>query len=94
MLVQIVFLQVLPHNREQFLQIALKNCGESLKEPGVLQFDLLEREDSPNSFCLYEVYRSQADLEAHRLTPHFDEWVKKGVPLLEGGRVRQLYHPL
>lgn len=92
MLIQIVYLQVSPQNRERFLQAALQNAAQSRAEPGVVQFDLLEQEDAPENFVLYEVYRSQADLEAHRLTPHFEEWAKNGVPLLQGERVRKLYH--
>ncbi|GAB4399531.1 MAG: hypothetical protein OHK0031_18740 [Anaerolineales bacterium] len=94
MLIQVVSLQVSPENRARFLQIALENVSASRAEPGVLQFDLLEQEDAPNHFLLYEVYRSQADLEAHRLTPHFELWAKDGVPLLIGGRVRTIYHPV
>jgi len=94
MLIQIVPLQVPPENRARFLQIALETVAASREESGILQFDLLEQEDAPNHFLLYEVYRSPADLEAHRLTPHFDQWAKTGVPLLMGERVRVMYQPV
>lgn len=94
MLIQIVYLQVLPENRQRFLQIALENVAASRQEPGIVQFDLLEQQDSPQHFLLYEVYRSQADLEAHRLTPHFARWAKTGVPLLVGERRRVMYLPV
>lgn len=94
MLIQVVHLQVSSENRAQFLQIALENALASRQEPGVLQFDLLEQADSPNHFLLYEVYRSSAALEAHRLTPHYERWAALGVPLLLGGRLRTLYQPI
>jgi autoinducer 2-degrading protein len=93
MLIQVVYLEVTPENRESFLRQALENVESSRREAGVVQFDLLEQQDTPNKFMLYEVYRAASDLEAHRQTAHFQDWLKTGVPLLTGERVRVLYRP-
>lgn len=91
MLVQVVYLEVQSEKLEAFLAEARANVQASRAEAGVIQFDLLQQIDSPLRFMLYEVYRDEAALEAHRHTPHFQRWVEKGVPLLTGERVRVMY---
>lgn len=92
MLIQVVYLEVQTDKLEAFLAEARANVQASRAEAGVTQFDLLQQSDSPHRFMLYEVYRDEAALEAHRQTPHFQRWVERGLPLLTGERVRVLYH--
>jgi autoinducer 2-degrading protein len=94
MLIQIVFLTVKPDNLDTFLVEACANARESLKEPGVLRFDVLQQSDFPDRFLLYEVYDGSEALEAHRQTAHFKRWQDVGVPLLAGSRERVLYKPI
>lgn len=91
MYVQVVYLEVQPELLDTFLAEVTANVVESRKEPGVERFDLLQQADNPHRFMLYEVYRAEADLEAHRQTPHFRRWLEKGVPTLTGERVRVIY---
>jgi autoinducer 2-degrading protein len=91
MLIQVVYLEVQPEKLEAFLAEARANVQASRAEAGVIQFDLLQQNDAPTRFMLYEVYRDEAALETHRHTPHFQRWVERGVPLLTGERVRVLY---
>ncbi|HEY4490766.1 MAG TPA: antibiotic biosynthesis monooxygenase [Acidobacteriota bacterium] len=39
-------------------------------EPGCLQYDLYQSPTKPNEFMRLEMWRTPADLEAHKLTPH------------------------
>lgn len=94
MLIQVVYLEVQPEKREAFLAEARANVQASRAETGVMQFDLLQQNDDPTRFMLYEVYRDEAALEAHRHTPHFQRWAEQGVPLLTGERVRVLYREI
>lgn len=91
MYAQVVYLEVKPELLDTFLAEATANAVESRKEPGVERFDLLQQADNPQRFMLYEVYRAESDLEAHRQTPHFKRWLEKGVPTLTGERVRVIY---
>ncbi|RJP46296.1 MAG: antibiotic biosynthesis monooxygenase [Anaerolineaceae bacterium] len=91
MLIQVVYLEIQPEKIEAFLTEALANAQASRGEAGVLQFDVLQQNDDPTRFMLYEVYRDEAALEAHRQTLHFQRWAERGVPLLTGERVRVLY---
>ncbi len=91
MLVQVVHLEVQPQHLQPFLLEVTANLRASRLEPGVIQFDLLQLAAEPHKFMLYEVYRTPADLEAHRHTTHFQRWVEVGVPLLQGDRQRAIY---
>jgi quinol monooxygenase YgiN len=51
----------------------------AVKEPGVIQFEVERSNDNPNAFALWEVYRDQAAVEAHRATEHFKRLVLDGV---------------
>lgn len=91
MLVQVVYLEIQPEKQDAFLAEARANVQASRAETGVIQFDLLQQNDNPTRFMLYEVYQDEAALEAHRHTPHFQRWAEKGVPLLASDRVRVMY---
>jgi (4S)-4-hydroxy-5-phosphonooxypentane-2,3-dione isomerase len=94
MLTQIVYLTVNKNKLEQFLIEVQANAQESVKEPGVRQFDVLQEVDAPEHFVLYEVYQNSEALEAHRRTDHFKQWQEVGVPLLSEPRKRVLYRPV
>lgn len=51
----------------------------AVKEPGVIQFEVGRSNDNPNVFALWEVYRDEAAVAAHRATEHFERLVLKGV---------------
>jgi quinol monooxygenase YgiN len=51
----------------------------SVKEPGVIQFEVGRSNDNPNVFALWEVYRDEAAVAAHQATEHFKRLVLNGV---------------
>lgn len=51
----------------------------SVKEPGVIQFEVVQSNDNPNLFALWEVYRDEDAVVAHRATEHFKRSVLNGV---------------
>src|SRR5204862_5682421 len=52
-------------------------------EPGSMRFDVLESRKDIRRFMLYELYRDDAALDAHRRTPHFLEYTPKMQDLTE-----------
>jgi quinol monooxygenase YgiN len=48
----------------------------------------------PRRFFLYEQYKDDAALEAHRAAPHFMEFAKKTLPKIADRIEGQLYEPL
>jgi autoinducer 2-degrading protein len=51
----------------------------AVKEPGVIQFEVGRSNDNPNVFALWEVYRDEAAVAAHRATGYFKRLVLNGV---------------
>lgn len=61
--------------REQFMEASLGDGQGSVRdEPGCFRFDILQNDEDPNLFHLYEIYADAAALEAHREAPHYKKW--------------------
>ena len=74
MLVVHVHARVRPERVEDFLAETLVNARESLAEPGVLRFDVIQDEADAAHVVLVEVYRDADASAAHKLTPHYAAW--------------------
>jgi (4S)-4-hydroxy-5-phosphonooxypentane-2,3-dione isomerase len=74
MYVTIVYVQVKPDRVEDFISSIRANHEGAVKEPGNLRFDVLQSNEDPTRFVLYEAYRSEDDAKAHRETPHYLAW--------------------
>ena len=74
MLVVHVHVQVKPDRVAAFKEATLANARQSLQEPGVRRFDVLQHQDDPTRFVLVEVYRDAAAAAAHKETPHYPVW--------------------
>ena len=75
MIALLVTIRIQPPHREAFMEAMLDDASHSVQdEPGCLRFDVLEDPDDPNRIFLYEVYRDEDALEAHRRAPHFLRW--------------------
>jgi quercetin dioxygenase-like cupin family protein/quinol monooxygenase YgiN len=53
--------------------------GESIKEPGVVRFDVGRGSDDRNVFVLWEVYRDNDAVDAHRESEPFKRLVLNGI---------------
>jgi len=74
MYVVCVHVHVKPADREAFVAATLRNAQSTINEPGNLRFDVLQQVDDPNRFLLYEVYRDEAAMNAHKETAHYAAW--------------------
>lgn len=74
MLVVHVHVSVKPEFVEPFRSATIRNATESVKEPGIARFDVLQSSDDPNRFILVEVYRTADDPARHKETAHYAEW--------------------
>jgi (4S)-4-hydroxy-5-phosphonooxypentane-2,3-dione isomerase len=66
----------------------------SRKEPGVVSFDVARSREHPNVFALWEVYRDEAALKAHKETDHFKRLAVNGVRRLAQERVGEVAVPI
>jgi autoinducer 2-degrading protein len=74
MYVVCVTINVKPEHVEDFIPAILDNARGTRQEPGNLRFDVLQAEDDPTHFFLYEVYYTKEDFAAHQQTAHFYAW--------------------
>jgi (4S)-4-hydroxy-5-phosphonooxypentane-2,3-dione isomerase len=72
--VNAVDLDIVPAEREKYLEAIKENGAASVKEPGCRQFDIVVLASNPNHFFLYEVYDNEAAYQAHRTTDHFKKY--------------------
>ena len=82
MLVVHVHVHVKPECVEAFKQATLANARESLKEPGVARFDVVQQQDDPSRFVLVEAYRDIAAAAAHKVTKHYPVWRDTVAPMM------------
>jgi quinol monooxygenase YgiN len=60
----------------------------SVKEPGVVRFEVGRSQEKPNTFALWEVYLDQDAVNAHRGTEHYQRLVVNGIrPLAQHSTV-------
>ncbi len=69
-----VHVHVKPDQVEAFKAATLENARNSVQEPGIARFDVIQQLDDPTRFILVEVYRSEAATAAHKETPHYQVW--------------------
>lgn len=62
---------------EDFIDATRINAMNSIKEPGVVRFDIIQQLDALNRFILYECYRTEIDAAKHKDTEHYWVWRNK-----------------
>ncbi len=86
MLVVHVHVQVKPESVEAFRKVTLANARESVKEPGIARFDIVQQQDDPTKFVLVEAYRNAAAPAAHKETSHYQVWRDAVAPMMAEAR--------
>jgi autoinducer 2-degrading protein len=74
MLVVHVHVHVIAAHVDAFRAATVENARQSLAEPGIARFDVVQQIDDPTRFVLVEVYRSVEATAAHKETRHYQVW--------------------
>jgi quinol monooxygenase YgiN len=74
MLIVHVHVRVKPDTIDSFKEATLTNARESVKEPGIARFDVLQQQDDLARFVLVEAYRTPDAPAAHKETRHYQVW--------------------
>src|SRR3954469_437605 len=82
MLVVHVQVHLKPEYVEAFKQASRANARESIKEPGIARFDVVQQQDDPSRFVLVEVYRTPDAPAAHKGTKHYQTWRDTVAPMM------------
>jgi len=74
MLIVHVFVHVKSDQVENFKQACIENASNSINEPGIARFDVVQQKDEPTKFLLVEVYKSNEAPVQHKETDHYKLW--------------------
>lgn len=67
---------------EAFRDATLENARQSIQEPGIARFDVIQQVDDPTRFVLVEVYRTFGDPARHKETAHYQKWRDTVEPMM------------
>lgn len=79
---------------EEAAELFRRLTEESRNEPGCLMYVVHRHTEDPRHFFIYEQYRDDAALEAHRNTPHFQQIARGSLLQVAARKDANLYIPL
>jgi (4S)-4-hydroxy-5-phosphonooxypentane-2,3-dione isomerase len=82
MLIVHVHVHVLRECVEGFKEATSINARQSLSEPGVARFDVVQQQDDPTRLVLIEAYHSADGAAAHKETEHYRVWRDSVAPMM------------
>ena len=87
-------LKVKPGHESEFEQVFLDlQTSVKTNEPGAMQYEVFKSKQ-PSTYVVMEQYKSQADLDAHRKTPHMAAAGPKLGAVLDGRPAIELLEKL
>lgn len=69
-----VQVHVKPECVEAFKAATMENARNSVREPGIARFDVVQQADDPARFVLVEAYRTPDAPAKHKETAHYAAW--------------------
>lgn len=91
MLIVHVHAQVKPEFVQAFREATVENARNSVQEPGIARFDVIQQEDDPTRFVLVEVYRTIEATARHKETSHYQIWRDRVAPMMAAPRTSVKY---
>ncbi len=87
-----VQVRVKPEAVAAFLEATRENARQSLREPGIARFDVVQNTEDPTHFVLVEVYRTAQAPAAHKETAHYLTWRSAVESMMAEPRRSQKFH--
>jgi autoinducer 2-degrading protein len=69
-----VHVKVKPEFIAAFREATIENARNSVQEPGIARFDVMQDASDPSRFVLVEVYRTAEAPAEHKNTAHYQTW--------------------
>jgi quinol monooxygenase YgiN len=82
MIIVHVHVHVRPESVDAFKAATVENAANSVQEPGIARFDILQQANDPTRFILVEVYRTADDPGKHKETAHYARWRDAVAPMM------------
>jgi quinol monooxygenase YgiN len=76
---------------EAFRAATLENARQSVNEPGIARFDVLQQTEDATRFVLIEAYRSDEAPAQHKETRHYQVWRDTVAPMMAEPRSSAKY---
>jgi quinol monooxygenase YgiN len=89
-----VNVHVKPEAVDAFRVASIANAHESIREPGVARFEVIQSVEDPTRFVLVEIYRTADAPAAHKETAHYLRWRDTVAPMMAEPRVGIRYEPV
>jgi autoinducer 2-degrading protein len=86
-----IYAHVKPESVDSFRAASLENARNSVQEPGIARFDVVQQQDDETRFVLVEVYRTPDDPPKHRETRHYQVWKDTVESMMAEPRSKALY---
>ena len=86
-----VHVNVKPDQIEAFKKASVENAQNSVKEPGIARFDVIQSQEDPSRFVLVEVYRTKDAPSKHKDTAHYQKWKDTVAPMMAEPRTSGKY---
>ena len=94
MLIVHVHVHVTAESVDAFREATLENARNSVQEPGVVRFDVIQQADDARRFVLVEIYRTADDPARHKETAHYAAWRDAVEPMMAEPRRSVKYQEL
>jgi quinol monooxygenase YgiN len=94
MLIVHVHVNVKPESIEAFKAASIENAKNSVQEPGVVRFDVIQNNDDPTQFVLVEIYKTAEDPAKHKETAHYKTWRDTVEEMMASPRSSTKFHEL
>ena len=82
MLIVHVHVHVKPESVDAFRAASIENARNSVEEPGIARFDVLQQAYDLTRFVLVEVYRDGNAPARHKETEHYATWRDTVAPMM------------
>ncbi|GJL38646.1 Autoinducer 2-degrading protein LsrG [Phytobacter ursingii] len=89
--VTLVEINIKPDKIDEFLEVFRANHEGAVKEQGNLRFDVLQDPKVKTRFFIYEAYKDEAAVLAHKKTPHYLACVEKLEDLMSEPRKKRTF---
>ncbi len=94
MLLVHVHIQVRQADVPAFIAASLANARASVREPGIIRFDVIQQADDASRFLFVEMYRGVDDAARHKATAHYATWRDTVEPMMADARKSVKYGAL
>ena len=83
-----------PGHEREAVELFGKLTEATRAEPGCRMYQVHRSRQEPRRFFLYEQYDDEKALEAHRASPHFEQYVQRGLLRIIESRTPDTWIPL